>query len=106
VCACSVELVFVALVGYGLDGLALGEEVTVPCRYTLGTARSRSCSARNARLAPGALGMQETGPEQRDRAALGSAWSWGRVGSQSGGSGELIGEAGRPGVLPTPLAKS
>jgi hypothetical protein len=51
-CARTVELIPVASVGYGSEGLARGEEVTVPCSYTLGTTRSRSRLAGNARLAP------------------------------------------------------
>jgi hypothetical protein len=54
----------------------------------------------------GALGVQGTRSKRRDRAVLGSAWSWGRVRSLSGGSGELVGEVGRPGVLSTPRASS
>jgi hypothetical protein len=76
----------------------------VPCRNMRGTARSCSPSAGNTGLALGTLGVQETGPERGDRVMLASAGSWGYVGSWSGGGGELIGEAGRPGVLPTPLA--
>jgi hypothetical protein len=102
VCTRLVELVSIALVGYDSEGLARGEEVTVPCSYTLGTARSRSRSAGNAGLAPGTLGVQGTASEQHDGAVLGSAWSRGWVGLQRGGGGELVGEVGRPGVLPTP----
>jgi hypothetical protein len=100
-----VELSLVALVGFGSRGLAQGEGLTMPCRNGRGTARSRSPSAGNTGLALGALGVQETVPEQGDRAAFASARSWGGVGSWSGGSGTSIGEAGRPGVLPTPLAR-
>jgi hypothetical protein len=50
-------------------------------------------------LAPGALGLQATGPERGDRAVLVAVWSGSATGSWSGGVGELIGEAGRPGVL-------
>jgi hypothetical protein len=49
--------------------------------------------------------VQESGPERGDRAVLASARSWGSVRSWSGGGGALIGEAGRPGMLPTPLAR-
>jgi hypothetical protein len=100
-----VELTLVALVGFGSRGLARGEGLTMPCRNGCGTARSRSPSARNAGLALGALGVQETVPERGDRATFASARSWGGVGSWSGGSGTSIGEAGRLGVLPTPLAQ-
>jgi hypothetical protein len=65
---------------------------------------SRSHTARNVRPAPGALGVQGTRSERRDRAALWSVWSQGRVGLQRGGGGELVGEVGRPGVLSMPLA--
>jgi hypothetical protein len=104
-CARLVELVPVALVGFGSEGLALGEGVTVPCKNVCGMARSRSPLAGNVGLALGALGVQETRPERGDRAVLTSSGSWGSVGSWSGGSGALIGEAGRSGVLPTPLAR-
>jgi hypothetical protein len=104
-CARLVELALVALVGFGSRGLARGEGLTMPCRNGHGTARSRSPSAGNARLALGALSVQETVPEQGDRATFASARSWGSVGSWSGGSGASIGEAGQPGVLPTPLAR-
>jgi hypothetical protein len=97
-----VELVLVALVGFGLEGLAWGEVLTMPCKNGRGMARSRSPSARNAGLA---LGVQATVPERGDRATSASARSWGGVGSWSGGCGASIGEAGRPGVLPTPLAR-
>jgi hypothetical protein len=100
-----VELFPVTLAGFGLEGLALGEGVMVPCRNVCGTAQLRSSSARNAGLALGALSVQETRPERGDRAVLASAGSWGSIGSWSGGSGELIGEAGRPGMLPMPLAR-
>jgi hypothetical protein len=100
-----VELALVALVGFGSRGLARGEGITMPCRNGRGTARSRSPSAGNTGLALGALGVQETMPERGDRAASASARSWGGVGSWSGGSGTSIGEAGRPGMLPTPLAQ-
>jgi hypothetical protein len=55
-------------------------------------------------LAPGALGSQATGPEQGDRAALTAVWSGNATGSWSGGVGEAIGEAGRPGMLQKLLA--
>jgi hypothetical protein len=97
-----VELVLIVLVGFGSKGLAQGEGFTMPCRNGRSTARSRSPLAGNAGLA---LGVQETGPERGDRAVLASARSWGSVGSWSGGGGDLIGEAGQPGVLPTPLAR-
>jgi hypothetical protein len=63
----------------------------MPCRNGRGRARPRSPSAGNVGLA---LGAQETRPERGDRAVLASAGSWGSVGSWSGGSGKLIGEAG------------
>jgi hypothetical protein len=44
-------------------------------------------------------------PERGDRATFALARSWGGVGSGSGGSGASIGEAGRLGMLPTPLAQ-
>jgi hypothetical protein len=47
----------------------------------------------------------ETRPERGDRATLASARPWGSVGLWSGWGGALIGEAGRPGMLPTPLAR-
>jgi hypothetical protein len=55
-------------------------------------------------LAPGALGLQATGPERGDRAMLMAVWSGKATGSWSGGVGELIDEAGRPGVLHKLLA--
>jgi hypothetical protein len=100
-----VELALIALVGFGSRGLARGEGLTMPCRNGRGMAWSCSPSAGNKGLALGALGMQETMPERGDRAASASARSWGGVGSWSGGSGTSIGEAGWPGVLPTPLAR-
>jgi hypothetical protein len=98
-CACArlVELVLVALVGFGSRGLARGEGLTMPCRNGRGTARSRSPSAGNMGLALGALGVQATMPKRGDRVAFASARLWGGVGSWSGGSGASIGEAGRPG---------
>jgi hypothetical protein len=57
-------------------------------------------------LAPGALGLQATRPEQGDRAVLAAVWSWEATGSWSGRVDELIGEAGRPGVLHKLLARS
>jgi hypothetical protein len=78
----------------------------MPCWYTLGTARSRSRKAGNVGLAPGVLGVQGTASERHDRVALGLIWLRGWVGLQSGGGGKLVGEVGRPGVLPTPLASS
>jgi hypothetical protein len=59
-----VELVLVASVSYGSEGLAQGEGFTMPCRNGRGTAWSRSPSARNVGLA---LGAQETRPERGDR---------------------------------------
>jgi hypothetical protein len=99
------ELVLIALVGFGSKGVALGEGFMMLCKNGRGTARSCSPSAGNAGLALGALGVQETGLERGDRAMLASNRSWGGVGSWSGGGGALIGEAGLPGVLPTPLAR-
>jgi hypothetical protein len=55
-------------------------------------------------LAPGALGSQATWPERGDRAVLAAVWSGSATGSWSGGVGELIGEAGRLGVLHKLLA--
>jgi hypothetical protein len=96
-----VKLALVALVGFGSRGLAWGEGLTMPCRNGRGMARSHSPSAGNAGLT---LGVQETVLERGDRVTFASARSWGGVGSWSGGSGASIGEAGRPGMLPTPLA--
>jgi hypothetical protein len=55
-------------------------------------------------LAPGALGLQATGPERGDRAVLAAVWSGEATWSWSGGVGELIGKVGRPGVLHKLLA--
>jgi hypothetical protein len=99
-----VELVLIALVGFGSRGLAWAEGLTMPCRNGHGTSRSRSPSAGNMGLALGALGVQATVPERGDRAAFASTRSWGGVGSWSGGSGASIGEARWPGMLPMPLA--
>jgi hypothetical protein len=55
-------------------------------------------------LALGALSLQATGPERGHRAVLTAVWSGKATGSWSGGVGELIGEAGRPGVLHKLLA--
>jgi hypothetical protein len=55
-------------------------------------------------LAPGALGLQATGPERGDRAVLAAVWSGRATGLWSGGVGELIGEVGRLGVLHKLLA--
>jgi hypothetical protein len=100
-----IKLVLVALVGFGSRGLARGEGLMMPCRNGCGTARPCSPSAGNTGLALGALGVQVTVPERGDRAAFASSRSWGGVGSWSGGSGTSIGEAGRSGVLPMPLAR-
>jgi hypothetical protein len=82
-----VELVLVALFGFGSEGLARGEVLTMPCRNGRSTARSRSPSAGNAGLALGAFGVQATVPERGDRATSASARSWGGVGSWSGVEG-------------------
>jgi hypothetical protein len=100
-----VELVCVALVGFGSEGFAWSEVLTMPCRNGCGAARSRSPSVGNAGLALGALGGQATVPERGDRATPASARSWAGVGSWSGGCGVSIGEAGRPGVLSMTLAR-
>jgi hypothetical protein len=76
----------------------------VSCWNGRGTARFHSPSAGNVGFAPGALGLQATGPEQGDRAVPVAVWSGKATGSWSGGVGELIGEAGRPGVLHKLLA--
>jgi hypothetical protein len=55
-------------------------------------------------LTPGTLGSQATGPERGDRAVLMAVWSGSATGSWGGGVGELIGEAGRLGVLHKLLA--
>jgi hypothetical protein len=55
-------------------------------------------------LAPGTLGLQATGPERGDRAVLAPVWSGKVTGLWSGGVGEFIGKAGRPGVLHKLLA--
>jgi hypothetical protein len=55
-------------------------------------------------LALGALDLQAIGPERGDRAVLAAVWSGKATGSWSGGVGELIGEAGWPGVLHKLLA--
>jgi hypothetical protein len=98
-CARLVQLVYVALVGFGSEGVARREVVTMPYRDVCGAARSRSPSAGNAGLALGALGSQATGPERGDRAALAVVWSGASTGSCSGGASNAIGEVGRPGVL-------
>jgi hypothetical protein len=76
----------------------------VPCRNGRCTAHFHPSSAGNAGLAQGALGSQATGPERGDRAALAAVWSGNATGSWSGAVGEVIGEAGRPGVLQKLLA--
>jgi hypothetical protein len=80
----------------------------VRCRAGMGMARlSFICPRLGTRgLALGALGLQATGPERGDRAVavLAAVWSGKATGSWSGGVGELIGEAGRPGVLHKLLA--
>jgi hypothetical protein len=55
-------------------------------------------------LALGALGSLAIGPERGDRAALAAVWSGDVTGSWSGGVDEVIGEAGRLGVLQKLLA--
>jgi hypothetical protein len=101
-CAQLVELVCVALVGFGSEGVARREVLTMPCRHVRGTARACSPSAGNVGLALGVLGSQVTGPEHGDRAALTAVWLGVVVGSWSGGASKAIGEAGRPGVLSRP----
>jgi hypothetical protein len=78
----------------------------VQCRAGMGVARLGFIRPRLGTwgLAPGALGLQATGPERGDRAMLAAVWSGKATRSWSGGVGELIGEAGRPGVLHKPLA--
>jgi hypothetical protein len=78
----------------------------VRCRAGMGAARLVFIRPRlgTRGLAPGALGLQATGPERGDRAVLVAVWSGKATGSWSGGVGELIGEAGRLGVLHKLLA--
>jgi hypothetical protein len=78
----------------------------VRCRAGMGTAWLVFIRPRlgTRGLAPGALGLQATGPEQGDRVVLAAVWLGKATGSWSGGVGELIGEAGRPGVLHKLLA--
>jgi hypothetical protein len=63
-CARLVELVYVALVGFGSDRVEHGEGGTMPCRYERCTTRFHPSSAGNAELALGALGSQATVPER------------------------------------------
>jgi hypothetical protein len=83
-CARLVELVYVALVGFGSDGVVQGEGGTMPCRYERCTTRFRPSSAGNVELALGALGSQATVPERGSGAANG--WH---------GRQQTIGRAGR-----------
>jgi hypothetical protein len=78
------------------------------CRAGMGVARLGLIRPQlgTLRLAPGALGLQVTGPERGDMAVLVAVWSGEATGSWSGGVGELIGEGGRPGVLHKLLALS
>jgi hypothetical protein len=63
-CARLVELVYVALVGFGSDGVVHGEGGTMPCRYERCTTRFHPSSAGNVELTLGALGSQATVPER------------------------------------------
>jgi hypothetical protein len=78
----------------------------VQCRAGMGVARLGFIRPRlgTRRLAPDALDLQAIGPERGDRAVLAAVWSGKATGSWSGGVGELIGEAGQPGVLHKLLA--
>jgi hypothetical protein len=76
------------------------------CCVGMGAARLVFVSPRlgTRGLALGALGSQATGPERGDRAALAAVWLGAVIGSWSGGVSEVIGEAGRQGVLQKLLA--
>jgi hypothetical protein len=78
----------------------------VRCHAGMGAARLGFIRPRlgTRGLAPGALGLQATGPERGDRAVLAAVWSGKATGLWIGGVGELIGEAGRPGMLHKLLA--
>jgi hypothetical protein len=94
-----VELVCVALLGFGSDGGVQVKGDTMPRRYKLCTTRFHPSSAGNAGLALGALSSQATGPERGDRAACAAVWSGASTRSWSGGASKAIGEVGRQGVL-------
>jgi hypothetical protein len=78
----------------------------VRCRVGMGVARLGFIRPRlgTRGLTPGALDLQAIGPERGERAVLMAVWSGKATESWSGGFGELIGEAGQPGVLHKLLA--